>query len=121
MGGASWSVRRAGDKIEGTLQDITDKVRAHEHLQFLADHDPLTKALNRRGVEACLSRGLQRLRRGKPLAVAYLDLDRFKLINDLYGHVAGDAVLQQADGGCKPRGAVRRHGGDRTRRAPRAP
>lgn len=86
---------RAGDKIEGTLQDITDKVRAHEHLQFLADHDPLTKAMNRRGVEACLSRGLQRLRRGKPLAVAYLDLDRFKLINDLYGHVAGDAVLQQ--------------------------
>ncbi|TSE31868.1 putative bifunctional diguanylate cyclase/phosphodiesterase [Tepidimonas charontis] len=86
---------RAGDKIEGTLQDITDKVRTHEHLQFLADHDPLTKALNRRGVEACLSRGLQRLRRGKPLAAAYLDLDRFKLINDLYGHVAGDAVLQQ--------------------------
>lgn len=86
---------RAGDKIEGTLQDITDKVRAYEHLQFLADHDPLTKVLNRRGIEACLGRGLQRLRRGKPLAVAYLDLDRFKLINDLYGHVAGDAVLQQ--------------------------
>ncbi|TSE19218.1 Cyclic di-GMP phosphodiesterase PdeB [Tepidimonas alkaliphilus] len=86
---------RAGDKIEGTLQDITDKVQAHEHLQFLADHDPLTRVLNRRGIEACLSRGLQRLRRGKPLAVAYLDLDRFKLINDLYGHPAGDAVLQQ--------------------------
>ncbi|MDW8335728.1 MAG: EAL domain-containing protein [Tepidimonas sp.] len=86
---------RAGDKIEGTLQDITDKVLAHEHLQFLADHDPLTRVLNRRGIEACLGRGLQRLRRGKPLAVAYLDLDRFKLINDLYGHPAGDAVLQQ--------------------------
>jgi len=85
----------AGDKIEGSVQDITDKVRAHEHLQFLADHDPLTKVMNRRGVEACLSRGLQRLRRGKPLSVAYLDLDRFKLINDLYGHLAGDAVLQK--------------------------
>ncbi|MCX7894265.1 MAG: GGDEF domain-containing protein, partial [Burkholderiales bacterium] len=57
---------RAGDKIEGTLQDITDKVLAHEHLQFLADHDPLTRVLNRRGIEACLGRGLQRLRRGKP-------------------------------------------------------
>lgn len=96
-GGQRFLVRaaRAGDTIEGTLQDISDRVRAHEHLQFLADHDPLTKVLNRRGVEACLSRGLQRLRRGKPLAVAYLDLDRFKLINDLYGHPAGDAVLQQ--------------------------
>jgi diguanylate cyclase (GGDEF)-like protein len=86
---------RAGEKIEGTLQDITDKVRAFEHLQFLADHDPLTKVLNRRGIEACLSRGQQRLRRGNPLAVAYLDLDRFKLVNDLYGHPAGDSVLQK--------------------------
>ncbi len=84
----------ASDKIEGSLQDITEKALATEHLQFLANHDTLTKVLNRRGIETMLQRGLQRLGRGKPLAVAYLDLDRFKLINDLYGHAAGDVVLQ---------------------------
>jgi len=82
-----------GDKLECTLQDITEKAQATEHLKFLADHDTLTKVLNRRGIEQVLSSGLADLGRGQPLAVAYLDLDRFKLINDLYGHAAGDAVL----------------------------
>lgn len=84
----------ASDKIEGTLQDITEKAEATEHLRFLAHHDTLTKVLNRRGIERILDIGLAQLGRGKPLSVAYLDLDRFKLINDLYGHAAGDAVLQ---------------------------
>ena len=83
----------AGDKLECTLQDITEKAQATEHLKFLAHHDTLTKVLNRRGIEQVLSSGLADLGRGHPLAVAYLDLDRFKLINDLYGHAAGDAVL----------------------------
>ncbi len=86
---------QAQGKIEGTLQDITEKALAIEHLQFLANHDPLTKVLNRRGIEAILQRCLQNLSNEHPLAVAYLDLDRFKLINDLYGHTAGDTVLQQ--------------------------
>lgn len=85
---------RTPDAIEGTLQDITDKFQATEHLKFLAHHDPLTKVLNRRGVERILARGISEMERGHMLAVAYLDLDRFKLINDLYGHAAGDAVLQ---------------------------
>lgn len=85
---------RTEDKIEGTLQDITDKFQATEHLKFLAHHDPLTKVLNRRGVERILTRGISEMDRGHMLAVAYLDLDRFKLINDLYGHAAGDSVLQ---------------------------
>lgn len=81
-------------KIEGTLQDITEKSEATEHLKFLANHDPLTKVLNRRGIERILSRGNAEMSRGHLMAVAYLDLDRFKLINDLYGHSAGDIVLQ---------------------------
>ena len=85
----------ARDKIEGWLQDVTEKSRANEHLQFLANNDPLTKVLNRRGIEKELDRAMHGLAEGQPLALAYLDLDRFKLINDLYGHSAGDEVLQQ--------------------------
>ena len=85
----------ARDKIEGSLQDVTEKSLATDNLQFLANNDPLTKVLNRRGVEKALDAGLAGAREGRPLALAYLDLDRFKLINDLFGHNAGDEVLQQ--------------------------
>jgi diguanylate cyclase (GGDEF)-like protein len=83
------------DRIEGSLQDVTEKSKAAERLRFLAENDPLTGVLNRRGVEKVLSEALERLAAGQPLALAYLDLDRFKLINDLYGHAAGDHVLVQ--------------------------
>ncbi|MEO8858373.1 MAG: EAL domain-containing protein [Burkholderiaceae bacterium] len=85
----------ANDKIEGSLQDVTEKSRAAEHLNFLAYNDPLTKVLNRRGIENVFDQAVALLDEGKPLALAYLDLDRFKLINDLYGHNVGDEVLQQ--------------------------
>ncbi len=106
----------ANGKIEGSLQDVTDKSRATEELNFLANNDPLTKVLNRRGIEKAYLDAALGLSQGKPLALAYLDLDRFKLINDLYGHNAGDEVLQQV---CKRvtdvvSGAIRvgRVGGD---------
>ena len=87
----------ARGKIEGSLQDVTEKSRATEHLFFLANHDPLTKAFNRRGIETILTSAIGELRSGKKtmVAAAYLDLDRFKLINDLFGHDAGDEVLRQ--------------------------
>jgi diguanylate cyclase (GGDEF)-like protein len=85
----------ANDKIEGSLQDVTEKSKASERLRFLAENDPLTGVLNRRGVERALEEALAGLAAGQPLAIAYLDLDRFKLINDLYGHAAGDEVLIQ--------------------------
>ncbi|GIZ50545.1 putative bifunctional diguanylate cyclase/phosphodiesterase [Noviherbaspirillum aridicola] len=88
----------ARNKIEGSLQDITDKYKALQELQFLANNDPLTKVYNRRGVEAMLDAALRQLADGKPVALAYLDLDRFKLINGLYGHAAGDEVLKQICG-----------------------
>jgi diguanylate cyclase (GGDEF)-like protein len=88
----------AGGKVEGSLQDVTEKSRATEHLLFLANHDPLTRAYNRRGIETLLTSAIGELRNGKQgmVAAAYLDLDRFKLINDLFGHDAGDEVLRQA-------------------------
>jgi len=86
---------RTGERIEGSLQDITERVEATETLRFLADHDSLTSGLNRRGVEQALSNALASSDQGAPLSIAYLDLDRFKLINDLYGHHIGDEVLKQ--------------------------
>ncbi|HJS38880.1 MAG TPA: EAL domain-containing protein, partial [Burkholderiales bacterium] len=69
--------------------------RAQNELRFLAHHDALTGVLNRRGLELRLAEEVARLPPGRSLALAYLDLDRFKLINDLFGHVAGDDVLRQ--------------------------
>jgi diguanylate cyclase (GGDEF)-like protein/PAS domain S-box-containing protein len=85
----------SGDTIEGSLQDVTEKSMAAEELNFLADNDALTKVLNRRGVEKAFLEAAAVIDEERPLALAYLDLDRFKLINDLYGHNAGDEVLRQ--------------------------
>ena len=85
----------ARGKVEGSLQDVTDRSKAIKRLRFLADNDSLTSVWNRRGIETILNSAMDHLAEGKPLALAYLDLDRFKLINDLFGHVAGDDVLKQ--------------------------
>jgi diguanylate cyclase (GGDEF)-like protein len=84
----------ANGKIEGSLQDVTAQRMATEELRFLALNDPLTKVCNRRGIEAVLTEAIAQLAQGRPLTLAYLDLDRFKLINDLYGHAAGDEILK---------------------------
>ena len=84
----------ANGLIEGSLQDVTDKAKAIDELRFLATHDPLTKVLNRSGIEQALIGHLAQAPAGATVALAYLDLDRFKLINDLYGLRAGDLVLQ---------------------------
>jgi len=84
----------SGGRIEGSLQDITDRTQANERLRYLAAYDPLTNALNRRGIEKVLDEAVQGLANGRALALAYIDLDRFKLINDLYGHMTGDEVLR---------------------------
>jgi diguanylate cyclase (GGDEF)-like protein len=78
--------------IEGSLQDVTERSKAVERLRFLAEHDPLTGSLNRRGIEAAIS---QQDENALAWALAYVDLDRFKLINDLFGHHCGDEVLKQ--------------------------
>jgi diguanylate cyclase (GGDEF)-like protein len=90
--------------------------RAQTELRFLADHDALTGVLNRRGLAQRIAEEVARLPAGRSLALAYLDLDRFKLINDLFGHVAGDDVLRQVcrrvEGLIGANHAVGRIGGD---------
>ncbi len=63
----------------------------------LALTDPLTEVLNRRGIKAGLLEAMAQAERyGRPLAVAMMDLDGFKRVNDLHGHAAGDDVLRRA-------------------------
>jgi len=88
-------------KIESALQDVARQAQATEDLRFMANNDSLTKVYNRRGIEEVFHRA--RAAEGKPMALGYLDLDRFKLINDLFGHAAGDEVLKQV---CERIGAV---------------
>jgi len=79
-----------GHVIEGSLQDISEQLHATKRLEMLVNHDPLTECLNLRGLSRRFERSVEQAK-----SVAYFDLDRFKLINDLYGHAAGDAVLRQ--------------------------
>lgn len=71
--------------------------KALQHIQFLAYHDPLTGLINRAALLIGLTHMLAESRRNNnTLAVLYLDLDRFKTINDSLGHTIGDRVLQEA-------------------------
>jgi len=81
----------ANGSIEGALEDVTERSKAVDRLHFLVDHDPLTGSLNRRGIEKAIARLSEESR---SWSLAYIDLDRFKLINDLFGHPAGDEVLK---------------------------
>jgi diguanylate cyclase (GGDEF)-like protein len=67
-----------------------------DRLLHMATHDQLTGALNRRGLQERIDAELTRSRRhGKPFALILLDIDRFKLVNDGFGHRAGDMVLKR--------------------------
>ncbi|MCX7946480.1 MAG: diguanylate cyclase [Hydrogenophilus sp.] len=82
--------------VVSVITDLRERKRLEAELHFAATHDPLTKLLNRRGFEIICAQEAARLHRsGKAAALALLDLDRFKRLNDTYGHAAGDAVLER--------------------------
>lgn len=76
-------------------EDVTDQRQAQQRISFLARHDLLTGLPNRGVLREELERGLLATSRGDTVALLCLDLDRFKPVNDTYGHAAGDALLKQ--------------------------
>ena len=110
---------QAGDpsnaRITGTMQDITEEKQAQATLQVQARTDPLTGLLNRDAVLFELDERLADPTQNA-VAVLYVDLDRFKVVNDVLGHAAGDRLLvsaahrlQRAVGS---EGLIARFGGD---------
>ncbi len=86
----------------GTIQtaiafrDLRDRREAEQYIRFMALHDALTGLPNRASFQERLETELTKARRhNSRLAVLALDLDRFKEVNDLFGHAAGDALLKQ--------------------------
>ncbi len=112
-----------------------ENARLHRLIQKQAKTDPLTQLLNRREFEEQLAREVERAQRfGTPVGLVVLDLDDFKLINDRFGHLAGDGVLKAAAGairqctreidqparwGGEEFAVILPHTGHRRRRAPR--
>jgi diguanylate cyclase (GGDEF)-like protein/PAS domain S-box-containing protein len=81
--------------LQTSSRDITEKVQIQEQLQYDAVHDGLTRLPNRSLLLERLNLALERARRysGFSFAVLFVDLDRFKVINDSLGHLAGDQLL----------------------------
>jgi diguanylate cyclase (GGDEF)-like protein/PAS domain S-box-containing protein len=80
--------------LQGVGRDVTELRQLQEELSALALHDPLTGLANRRLLNELLVAALARTQRDDtPLAIAFIDLDGFKVVNDTHGHDAGDAVL----------------------------
>ncbi|HUH03545.1 MAG TPA: EAL domain-containing protein, partial [Kofleriaceae bacterium] len=104
-------------RITGLTQDVTEEHEANEQIEQLAHYDTLTGLPNRFLFRRRAEEAIATVRNGEPpLALLFLDLDRFKNVNDTLGHEAGDRLLQEVAGRIKScvRGSdlVGRLGGD---------
>ena len=97
--------------------DITEHKLAEERIQRVAHHDSLTGLPNRLLFNDRLHQAISLAKRdSRQFALLYLDLDKFKPVNDSLGHTAGDELLQGVAARIRQRGARIRHGGPRRRR-----
>jgi diguanylate cyclase (GGDEF)-like protein/PAS domain S-box-containing protein len=105
-------------RIAGSQSDITAQKNAEEKLRHDAQHDALTELPNRHVFIDRLSRSINRARRRDDylFAVLFLDVDRFKVLNDSVGHTSGDQLLvamaRRLETTLRPGDMVARHGGD---------
>ena len=115
------TVVRGDDRNEpplffGVFLDVTDRKRMEAELERLALYDPLTGLPNRALFSDRLSHTIERRGRKQATAVYFLDVDRFKRINDSLGHSAGDEVLREVaariERTLRPEDTVARFGGD---------
>ena len=106
----------AGTDIELSFGDVSERSKLAATLEHIAHHDFLTGCLNRRGLERELDGLLIRIADGYPASFIYVDLDRFKAINDVFGHAAGDAIVlevaRRLGDQLPPAATVGRIGGD---------
>jgi diguanylate cyclase (GGDEF)-like protein/PAS domain S-box-containing protein len=113
--GEIWDRRKSGEMFAGwqniavvrnslgeitnyvaVISDITSRKQVEERLSYQANHDPLTRLPNRTLFHERLSRAVARAHRNQSMvALLFIDLDRFKQVNDTMGHLAGDMLLQQ--------------------------
>ena len=104
--GGCWSAARASSTtdgevafLDGVICDITARKAAEERLAFLAYHDSLTGLPNRMLFREHLEVALRRADRADAgVAVCFVDLDGFKLVNDSFGHAVGDELLIEVAG-----------------------
>jgi len=83
----------AGDGMVVYFSDITSRVLVQEQLSHMALHDAMTDMPNRVYFREQLKKAVAKSRRGVPSALLFLDMDRFKAVNDTVGHAAGDGVI----------------------------
>ncbi|HEX4152863.1 MAG TPA: EAL domain-containing protein [Steroidobacteraceae bacterium] len=95
---AASAIASADPLFEGDIyvaRNITERKRAERRIRYLARYDTLTKMPNRMQFQHLLQQAIARSRRNqRSLALLYLDLDRFKEVNDTFGHAAGDRTLE---------------------------
>ncbi|MHC0039598.1 sensor domain-containing protein [Pseudoneobacillus sp. C159] len=103
-------------RIDGIIQDITERKRSEEEINFFAYHDYLTELPNRRMFDGMLMKLASKSQTNQDkFALFYLDLDRFKFVNDTLGHDVGDTLLREVSkrlSSLADKGFIFRLGGD---------